>query len=101
MKVKFNKPRGQRVKKSYPRPLWIEPVNTDMIFDTTEKRWVKNYTKGNGVTTAYYSMRYHGLRDVYSVKAAIRLIKSWDVPTGSKWHVSLPWVGHDFIITKL
>lgn len=101
MKVKFSKPRGQRIKKSYHRPLWIEPENKDMIFDTTEKRWTKLYTKGNGVTTAYYAMDIHGLRDVYSVKAAIRLINSWDVPVGSKWNVLLPWIGHDFIITKV
>lgn len=100
MKVKYSKPKRQRIKISYSRPLWIEPEDRGLDFDITEKKWVKEVPKGNGLTTAYYAMGYHGLRDVYSIKAAIRLVNSWDVPVGTKFYVGLPWVGHHVIVTK-
>jgi len=52
------------------------------------------------MTTSYYSMKSEGFKDVYSLKAVKRLIHKWDVPKGTKFRASLPFVGHDFYIKK-
>lgn len=100
MKIKYNKPRGSRIKKSQLRPMWIEPEDGELYFDTTNKRWVPEIPDNSGITTVYYAMRLHGCREVYSLKAAVRLINSWDVPVGTRFYVGLPWQGHSAIITK-
>lgn len=102
--VKFSKPKGQRIKKSHKRPMWIEPLDkVGWQFNTTRLVWQRweDFNETEGCTTVYYAMGKHGLRDVYSLKAAIRLINSWEeVPDGFKFYVRLPWVGHHFIISK-
>ncbi len=38
--------------------------------------------------------------NVWSLKAAKRKIANWDVPKGTWFRVSLPYVGYDFKIRK-
>ena len=114
MKVVSVKPRGQRILKSlkvfhtnhkkekikHKRPLWIEPVVGNWWFDLELGDWVQGYNGTGGMTTSYYAMEYDGYNNVYSLKAAKRLINKWNVPKGTKFRVSLPFVGYDFYITK-
>ena len=113
MRVTSSKPKGQRIFKSVShkyringhifkmrRPLWIEPKGNDWWFDLATGQWVEEYNGVGGMTTSYYSMSCHGYNDVYSLKAAKRLIAKWNVPKGTKFRVSLPFVGYDFYITK-
>lgn len=41
-----------------------------------------------------------GFNDAYSLKAVKRLVAKWNVPKGTKFRASLPFVGYDFYITK-
>lgn len=108
MKVTSNKPRGQRIFKcrklkhglqhKVRRPFWIEPIDNGWWFDLGTYNWTRE--SGGGRTSSYYAMKAHGLNDAYSLKACKRLIHKWDVPKGTKFRVSLAYVGHYFIITK-
>lgn len=111
MKVWSKKPRGQRIFKARKkirlengrigrRPYWIEPVGHSWMFIYDIGQWVQNYEGESDRTTSYYSMRHEGYHNVWSLRAAMRLIKKWDIPKGTKFIVSLPYVGHEFIVTK-
>ena len=52
------------------------------------------------MTTSYYAMTYDGFNNAYSLKAVKRLIHKWNVPKGTIFRASLPFVGFDFFITK-
>lgn len=109
MKIISSKPKGQRIFKSVTihskyedgskrrmkRPFWIESVENNLWFNTQTGEWGE---KGN--TSVYYAMSYDGFNDAYSLKAVIRLVKKWNVPKGTKFRASLPFVGYDFFITK-
>lgn len=105
MKTISNKPKGQRIFKSCKirlekgwkrkRPFWIEPIEKNLWFDMTTGEWGE---KGN--TSVYYAMSHDGLNDAYSLKAVIRLVKKWNVPKGTMFIASLPFVGFEFTITK-
>lgn len=110
MKIKSSKPKGQRIFKSVTiqskyydgtkrrtkRPFWIEPIDVVLwLFDTETGEWGKT-----GNTSAYYAMSNEGFNDAYSLKAVKRLIAKWNVPKGTKFRASLPFVGYKFIITK-
>jgi hypothetical protein len=109
MKIISSKPKGQRIKKSgffklenkykTKRPFWIEPVIKSgepfLCFNTKTGEWGKT-----GYTSVYYAMTYYGFNNVYSLKAVKRLINKWNVPKGTKFKASLPFVGYDFSITK-
>jgi hypothetical protein len=45
-------------------------------------------------------MTNDGFNNAYSLKAVKRLIAKWNVPKGTKFRASLPFVGHDFFLTK-
>lgn len=114
MKVVSNKPRGSRMFKSVTfkltsglnegckvrRPLWISPVDMKWQFNLTTGQWVSEYDNYSGLTNSYYAMTWKGYHNVYSLKAAKRLIAKWDVPKGTKFIVSLPFVGYEFTVTK-
>jgi len=114
MKVVSKKPKGQRMFKSikhyhtthrgkkikHKRPFWIEPIGKNWWFDLYTGEWTQKYNGKGGMTTSYYSMTCDGFNNIYSLKAAKRLIAKWDVPKGTKFRVSLPFVGYDFYITK-
>ena len=113
MRVTSSKPRGQRIFKSMKfkrilhngkiiktrRPLWIEPEGNDWWFDLEIGQWLQGKNEGRRISS-YYSMNRDGYHNVYSLKAAKRLIAKWNVPKGTKFRVSLPFVGYDFYITK-
>lgn len=108
MRITSSKPKGQRVKKTTKgrqRPFWIEPVFTEgssWWFSTETGEWYNGYEnipKG-GRCSSYYSMNYRGFNNIYSLKAAKRKIAKWNVPKGTKFKVSLPWVSYNFTVTK-
>jgi hypothetical protein len=112
MRVTSSKPKGQRIFKSTAhkyringhifkmrRPLWIEPEGDDWWFYLETGQWLQEMIDGRK-TTSYYAMTLDGYNDVYSLKAAKRLIAKWNVPKGTKFRVSLPFVGYDFYLTK-
>ncbi len=110
MKVTSSKPKGQRIFKSVVfqlksgyktrRPFWIEPVGKNWWFCLEKGEWCNGYNGKGGTTTAYYAMTKNGFNSAYSLKAVKRLIAKWDVPKGTKFRASLPFVGYKFIITK-
>ena len=114
MKVVSKKPKGQRIFKclkaevtnhkgkviKHKRPFWIEPIGGNWWFDLEVGQWYENYDSKRRSTSSYYAMKSDGFNDVYSLKSAKRLILKWDVPKGTKFRVSLPFVGYDFTITK-
>lgn len=105
MKITSIKPKGHRMFKSVKsvtalgcktkRPFWIEPLNNNLWLDTTSGQWGET-----GNTSVWYAMKCEGFTDAFSLKAVIRLVKRWNVPKGTKFRASLPFVGYDFIITK-
>jgi len=114
MKVKSTKPKKQRILKCSKfrfgknnvktrRPFWIEPIDTDMFFCLKKGEWLNIYDDSvfiGSFSSSYYSMTRDGYNDIYSLKAAKRKIAKWNVPKGTKFLVSLPFVGYDFTITK-
>ena len=114
MKVISSKPKGQRMFKSikhyhtthrgkkikHKRPFHIEPIENGWWFDLELGDWVNKYNGKGGMISSYYAMAYDGFNNIYSLKAAKRLITKWNVPKGTKFRVSLPFVGYDFYITK-
>jgi len=99
IKFKFNHtPCGTRIKTK--RPFWIKPVGYNWWFDLSEGQWKQGYNGKGGMTTSYYSMTNDGFNNAYSLKAVKRLIYKWNVPKGTKFKASLPFVGYDFYITK-
>jgi hypothetical protein len=102
MKVRCSKPRGQRIMKSTNkiRPLWIEPIGNGwwFVFETGE--WQQEYPSGKACCSSYYALERDGFRRIWSLKAAKRTIAKWNVPSGTWFRVSLPWIGYDFRIKK-
>ena len=96
MKVTFSKPKNQRILKSRYRPLWIEPLQKGWWYNLAVGEWQSYYS--TPTCSSYYAMERHGFNDVWSLKAAIRLIKKWNIPKGTSFIVSLPYAGHHFII---
>jgi len=45
-------------------------------------------------------MTHNGFNNIYSLKAAKRIIAKWNVPKGTKFSVGLPWVGYSFTVSK-
>lgn len=114
MKTTSSKPKGQRILKclkvehknhkgkiiKHKRPFWIEPVCKNWWFDLEIGQWYENYDSNRRSTTSYYAMKSDGYNDAYSLKAVKRLVSKWNVPKGTKFRASLPFVGYDFFITK-
>ena len=101
MKV-ISKYRSNRILKlnRKERPFWIEPIGNNWWFNLRTKEWQQEYPNGEACTSSYYSMRHKGLNNIYSLKAARRKIAKWNVPKGTWFRVSLPYVGYDFKIRK-
>ena len=100
MKIKYSKPKGQRIKKSTHkyRPLWIEIMGRGWWHVHELDQWVKDYPDGKHCSSCYYVE--FGLNKIWSLKAAKRKIHKWDVPKGTVFLIHLPWVGHSIEITK-
>ena len=112
MKIISSKPKGQRMFKSVnfkhnnkktKRPLFIDSVNENWWFSTKDKQWHGSgdicFYEGH-MTSSYYSLKPWGCHEVYSLKAAKRLISKWNVPKGFAFRVELPYIGYEFIIRK-
>ncbi len=110
MKVTSKKPKGQRIFKSgiiklksgykTKRPFWIEPIENGWRFCLEKGQWEKGYNGIGNMSSSYYSMTHDGFNNVYSLKAVKRLIAKWNVPKGTKFRASLPFLGYDFFLTK-
>ena len=113
MKVTSKKPKGQRIFNSLKtvhkscgkiiktkRPFHIEPIENGWWFCLEKGQWENKYNGKGGMSSSYYSMTYYGFNNAYSLKAVKRLIAKWDVPKGTKFIASLPFVGYDFFLTK-
>jgi hypothetical protein len=113
MRITSSKPKGQRIFKSMmfkhtthegklikiKRPLSTQPEGHGWWFYIDLGQWSQEFISGSKVNQ-YYSMTCDGYNNVYSLKAAKRLIAKWDTPKGTKFRVSLPFVGYHFFITK-
>jgi hypothetical protein len=110
MRVTSTKPKGQRIFKSpvfeymkgikRRRPFFIEPLEDGWWFCLEKGQWESEYNNKGGMSSSYYALSYHGFNNAYSLKAVKRLITKWDVPKGTKFKASLPFVGYDFFLTK-
>ena len=99
MKIISSKPKGQRIFNSYKMPYWIEIIESGWDFNINSGEWEFKSSKG-GICSAYYAMEGFGFNDAYSLKAVKRLIHKWNVPKGTVFIASLPWVGYEFTIIK-
>lgn len=103
MKIKSKKPKGQRYFKisGTTRPMWIEPIDTNLWFNLNTGEWT-DITIGEirGCISSYYAIHHSGYKNIWSVKAAKRTIAQWDVPKGTWFRVNLPWIGYDFRVRK-
>ena len=105
MRVKHSKPKGKRILKSTHkhRPLWIEPEDSNWWFSHNTNEWIRGIENTDGaISSAYYGIEDSNgkSKDVWSLKAAIRKIRKWNVPKDTVFNVSTPYVGYDFKITK-
>lgn len=107
MKVTSSKPKGQRMFKSVAikhkskRPFAIEPIGRGWWFDLDLGEWYDGgYDSTRRSCSGYYAMTRDGFNDVYSLKSAKRLIARWNVPKGTWFRVSTPYVGYHFKIKK-
>lgn len=94
--LEFGRHKGKKVK----RPFSIEPIGKNWWFCLESGEWVVEYNGVGNMTTSYYAMTHDGFNNVYSLKAAIRLICKWNVPKGTKFRISLPFRGYGFTIIK-
>lgn len=107
MKVQYSKSKRGRIKKSHGRPLWIEPEGNGWWYVYEDDEWynvydnalrdASGYMTHRSRTTSYY---VYPSRPIWSLKAAIRKIRKWKVPEGTRFKVCLPWIGHEMIVTK-
>lgn len=114
MKIISSKPKRQRIfkclklihtnhkgeNKKHKRPFHIEPVENGWWFDLELGDWVNKYNSKGGMSSSYYAMTYDGFKNAYSLKAVKRLVAKWNVPKGTKFRASLPFIGYDFFLTK-
>lgn len=82
------------------KPFFIKPVESNIWFDADKLEWIKNPENLGGLHSSYYAMSHIGLPNPMSLKACKRLIYKWKAPKGTRFRVSLPFVGFDFIVTK-
>jgi hypothetical protein len=110
MKTTSSKPKGQRIFKcqnhmqryglKFKRPFTIEPLGGNWWFSLKKGQWVQGYNGEGGMSSSYYCLSDYGFNNAYSLKAVKRLIHKWNVPKGTVFIASLPWVGYEFKITK-
>lgn len=96
IKVPFGRHKGKKVR----RPFALEPIGRGWWFDLSDGEWKPEYNGKGNMSSSYYAMTHDGFNNVWSLKAAKRKIANWDVPKGTWFRVSLPYVGYDFKIRK-
>lgn len=107
MKVRFEKPKGQRVykgtvkvqskNKRYPIFLGLENIDDNYLMWSDELgRWIGRHNRPEGE----YSLCSIS-KPIRSVKAAIRHVRNHnEIPKGAKMVLMSNFVGHDVVITK-
>ena len=93
MKVKYIAKRGNRIRNS--GFMGLEP-------DLDNKFILWYYPKFNQWSKSGFGLSGNSQSWCYcrSLKAAIRKIKNWDVPKGTKFKLVSRWAGYDILITK-
>ena len=91
MKIKYQAPKGHRIK-SYGF-CWLQPENSLYWFREDIKQWRLNEDMPVGVACSSGDL-------CKSLKAAIRKIKKYDLPKGTEFRLVSKWVGYDIYITK-
>ena len=95
MKIQYRAPKGKRIKKQF---IWLElDPDSDERFDymyfRESREWRKwgDYKDGEISSSSSCPCR--------SLKSAIRLIKKWNFPKGTKFRLCSILVGYDVYIT--
>ena len=94
MKIKYQAPKGRRIKKQFIA-LEIDYTTEDWVYwwyYPESHEWRKDMSFKTGETYSSSSC------DCRSLKAAIRLIKKWNLPKGTTFMLSSIWMGHDVYI---
>lgn len=117
MKVRYKKPKGQRIKKAYPilirgrkayRSLVIEVIrNGDYSlphwYSHDYKTWILDEDLSDYLKETLDESVSNGVwfeAEIWSLKAAKRFIARTPHPKGTKFRVLLPWQAHVIIVTK-
>ena len=91
MKIKYMASKGHRIKNH--DFCWIEHKNSLYWFREDTKQWELNEDIPIGVASSTGDL-------CRSLKAAIRKIKKYNVPKGTKFRLVSRWIGYDIYITK-
>lgn len=91
MKITYMASKGHRIK-NYGF-CWIEYDNSLYWFREDTKQWELNEDIPIGVASSTGDL-------CRSLKAAIRKIKKYNVPKGTRFRLVSKWIGYDIYITK-
>lgn len=97
MKIKYQAPKGSRMKKQF--------IDVGLDVDADFDAWLdwRYYPESrewrNDGEFKYGETYASGHCPCRSLKAAIRLIKKWNFPKGTTFRLSSIWMGHDAYIT--
>ena len=91
MKIKYMASKGHRIKNH--DFCWIEHENSLYWFREDTKQWELNEDIPIGVGCSTGDL-------CRSLKAAIRKIKKYNMPKGTKFRLVSKWIGYDIYITK-
>lgn len=104
--MKYSQKKGHRIKRcmkikslgNYKRSFDIRVLNNDtnLWYNEDTNNWEVFGSSG----TYNISSSTYGVLNTYTLKAVLRNIKRWSVPKGTKFICSLPYIGHEVIITK-
>ena len=106
MKIRYSALKGRRIKKCDGRPFHIEIpdhwYNVDLnifvpskdVFDPSHKYSTRKWS----YASACYVQQNHV--ELHSIKAVKRFIARSNMPKGTWFEVSSPYVGHDYKIRK-
>ena len=104
IRVQSSKPRGQRVFRSYNSPFSItiirKPHEEFWWFNYETGEWTQKLDGTHHFSNSYFIADRYGHKSIYSLKAAIRKIKKWNLPSGTRFRICTSWAGYEFIITK-
>lgn len=92
MKIKYEAPKGRRLKKQF---VCLEPDEDNRFvlwYYLDFNQWSEYNGELSGDSQSWCDCR--------SLKAAIRKIKNWNIPKGTKFRLCSRWVGYDIYITK-
>lgn len=95
MKIQFQAPKGKRIKKQF-MDIELDYTTEDWAYwwyYPESHEWRKDSDYKPHETYASNSCRCR------SLKAAIRKIKKWNFPKGTKFRLCSRWVGYDIYIT--